>query len=92
MKIEVMTPEDYVGDVIGDLASRRGHIHRADQRGDAQVIVALAPLATMFGYANSLRLMTQSRANFQMEYDRYEAVPQGAPPDDVFPPSVGMRA
>jgi elongation factor G len=76
MKVEVTTPEDYVGDVIGDLNSRRGHIQGSDQRGNAQAIIAMVPLANMFGYVNTLRGMTQGRAAFHMEYDHYEAVPQ----------------
>jgi len=76
MKVEVITPEDYVGDVIGDLNSRRGMIQGTDQRGNAQVIIAMVPLANMFGYVNNLRSMSQGRANFHMEYDHYEAVPQ----------------
>jgi elongation factor G len=78
MKVEVTTPEDYVGDVIGDLNSRRGMIQGTDQRGNAQVILAHVPLANMFGYVNTLRSMSQGRANFHMEYDHYEAVPQAA--------------
>ncbi len=76
MKVEVTTPEDYVGDVIGDLNSRRGMIQGTDQRGNAQVIIAMVPLANMFSYVNNLRSMSQGRANFHMEYDHYEAVPQ----------------
>src|SRR5471032_1443308 len=76
MKVEVTTPEDWVGDVIGDLNSRRGQIQGTDQRGNAQVIIAMVPLANMFGYVNTLRSMTQGRAAFHMEYDHYEAVPQ----------------
>jgi len=76
MKVEVTTPEEFVGDVIGDLNSRRGQIHGTDQRGNAQVIVAMVPLANMFGYINTLRSMSQGRANYHMEYDHYDAVPQ----------------
>ena len=76
MKVEATTPEDYVGDVIGDLLSRRGVIQATAQRGNAQVIIAMVPLANMFGYVNTLRSMSQGRANFHMEYDHYEAVPQ----------------
>jgi elongation factor G len=76
MKVEVTTPEDYVGDVIGDLNSRRGMIQGTDQRGNAQVILAHVPLANMFGYVNTLRSMSQGRAAFHMEYDHYEPVPQ----------------
>jgi elongation factor G len=92
MKVEVTTPEDYVGDVIGDLNSRRGMIQGTDQRGNAQVIIAMVPLANMFGYVNTLRSMSQGRANFHMEYDHYEAVPLPRDPDpDLFPPAIGMR-
>ena len=76
MKVEVTTPEEYVGDVIGDLNSRRGMIQGTDQRGNAQVIIAMVPLANMFSYVSTLRSMSQGRANFHMEYDHYEAVPQ----------------
>ena len=76
MKVEVVTPEDYVGDVIGDLNSRRGMIQGTDQRGNAQVIEAFVPLANMFGYVSNLRGMTQGRAQFTMQYDHYEQVPQ----------------
>ena len=76
MKVEVTTPEDWVGDVIGDLNSRRGQIQGQDQRGNAQVVIAMVPLANMFGYVNTLRSMTQGRAACHMEYDHYEAAPQ----------------
>jgi elongation factor G len=76
MKVEVVTPEDYVGDVIGDLNARRGHIQGTGQRGNAQVITAFVPLANMFGYISTLRGMSQGRAHYHMEYDHYEAVPQ----------------
>jgi len=77
MKVEVTTPEEYVGDVIGDLNSRRGMIQGTDQRGNAQVIIAMVPLANMFSYVNTLRSMSQGRAQFHMEYDHYEPVPPG---------------
>ena len=70
------TPEDYVGDVIGDLNSRRGHIQGSDQRGNAQAIIAMVPLANMFGYVNTLRSMSQGRAQYTMHFDHYEQVPQ----------------
>ncbi|MYE01395.1 MAG: elongation factor G [Alphaproteobacteria bacterium] len=76
MKVEVVTPEDYLGDIIGDLNSRRGHIRDMDQRSNARVIEAMVPLANMFGYVNTLRSMSQGRAQFHMEFDHYEAVPQ----------------
>ena len=76
MKVEVVTPEDYVGDVIGDLNARRGQIQGTDQRGNAQVINAFVPLANMFGYINTLRSMSQGRGNYTMQYDHYEEVPR----------------
>jgi elongation factor G len=76
MKVEVVTPEDYMGDVIGDLNSRRGQITGMDQRGNARVINAMVPLASMFGYVNTLRSMSQGRAQFTMVFDHYEQVPQ----------------
>jgi elongation factor G len=76
MKVEVVTPDDYMGDIIGDLNSRRGQISGMDQRGNARVITALVPLATMFGYVNTLRSMSQGRAQYTMQFDRYADVPQ----------------
>ena len=76
MKVEVLTPDEYLGDVIGDLNSRRGQIQGTDQRGNAQVVSAYVPLANMFGYVNNLRGMSQGRAQFTMTYDHYEQVPQ----------------
>jgi elongation factor G len=76
MKVEVVTPEANTGDVIGDLNSRRGQIMGMGQRGNASVVDAMVPLATMFGYVNRLRSMTQGRALFTMEFDHYEQVPQ----------------
>ena len=75
MKVEVVTPEDYMGDIIGDLNSRRGNVGGMDQRGNARVINAMVPLANMFGYVNTLRSMSQGRAQFTMEFDHYEQVP-----------------
>ena len=76
MKVEVVTPEDYTGSVIGDLNSRRGHIQGQDMRGNANVINAMVPLANMFGYVNTLRSMTQGRAAYTMTFDHYAPVPQ----------------
>lgn len=76
MKVEVVTPEDYMGDVIGDLNSRRGQVTGMDQRGNARVVNAMVPLANMFGYVNTLRSMSQGRAQFTMQFDHYEQVPQ----------------
>jgi elongation factor G len=76
MAVEVVTPEEYLGDVMGDLNARRGHVDGLEPRGNAQVITARVPLATMFGYATDLRSTTQGRATFTMQFDRYEDVPQ----------------
>jgi elongation factor G len=76
MKVEVVTPEDYMGDVIGDLNSRRGQVTGMDQRANARVINAMVPLANMFGYVKQLRSMSQGRAQFTMSFDHYEQVPQ----------------
>jgi elongation factor G len=76
MRVEVVTPEDYTGDVIGDLNSRRGHITGMDSRGNARVVNAMVPLANMFGYVNTLRSMSQGRAQYTMHFDHYEQVPQ----------------
>jgi elongation factor G len=75
MKVEVITPEEYLGDVIGDINSRRGQIQGTDSRGNAQAVVAMVPLANMFGYVNQLRSFTQGRANYSMFFDHYDEVP-----------------
>ena len=77
MKVEVVTPEDYMGDIIGDLNSRRGQITGMEPRGNGQVINAIVPLATMFGYVNTLRSLSQGRAQFTMQFDHYAQAPQG---------------
>ncbi|MGZ3215689.1 elongation factor G [Paracoccus sp. T5] len=76
MKVEVVTPEEYTGSIIGDLTSRRGMVRGQDSRGNANVIDAFVPLANMFGYINNLRSMSSGRAVFSMQFDHYEAVPQ----------------
>jgi elongation factor G len=85
MAVEVVTPDDFVGAVQGDLNSRRGHLTAIDVRGSAQVIRAVVPLATMFGYVNSLRSMTQGRATYTMQFSHYDRVP-----DDVARKLVGI--
>ena len=75
MKVEVITPEEYLGDVIGDINSRRGQIQGTDSRGNAQAVTAMVPLANMFGYVNQLRSFTQGRANYSMFFDHYDEVP-----------------
>jgi elongation factor G len=77
MKVEVVTPEDYVGGIIGDLTSRRGQVRGQETRGNAAVISAMVPLANMFGYVNNLRSMSQGRAQFTMQFDHYAQAPQG---------------
>ncbi len=76
MKVEVVTPEDYVGGIIGDLTSRRGQVQGQEMRGTAAVINSMVPLANMFGYVNTLRSMSQGRAQFTMQFDHYSQVPQ----------------
>jgi elongation factor G len=76
MDVEVVTPADYMGDVIGDLSSRRGKIGGMTQRGEAQVIGASVPLSEMFGYSTQLRSLTQGRAVYSMQFSRYEEVPK----------------
>jgi elongation factor G len=76
MKVEVVTPDEYMGDVIGDLNSRRGQVAGMDSRGNARVIDAMVPLANMFGYVNTLRSMSQGRAQYSMQFNHYEQVPQ----------------
>ncbi len=76
MRVEVVTPEVYMGDIIGDLNSRRGHVTGMDTRGNAKLINAMVPLANMFGYVNTLRSMSQGRAQYTMHFDHYERVPQ----------------
>jgi elongation factor G len=77
MKVEVVTPEEYMGDVMGDVSSRRGQISQMSDRGNAKVIDALVPLAEMFGYATDLRSVTQGRANYSMEFKEYAKVSGG---------------
>ncbi len=76
MKVEVVTPEEYMGDIIGDLNSRRGNVESMDQRGNARVVNAMVPLANMFGYVNTLRSQSQGRAQFTMHFDHYAQLPQ----------------
>jgi elongation factor G len=76
MKVEVITPEEYLGDVMGDLSSRRGHIEGMGQRAGAQFVHAKVPLSAMFGYSTDLRSMTQGRANYSMEFESYREVPK----------------
>ena len=76
MKVEVTVPEEYMGDVIGDLNSRRGRIEGMEARNGAQIISAFVPLSEMFGYATDLRSKTQGRGNYSMEVDHYEEVPK----------------
>jgi elongation factor G len=90
MKVEVVTPEDYTGAVIGDLNARRGHVQGQDMRGNAIIIHAMVPLANMFGYINALRSMTQGRASYTMQFDHYAPAPDHGPSGR--PPAVAARA
>jgi len=76
MRVEVVTPEEFMGDVIGDLSSRRGQVSGSEARGNTTAISSMVPLANMFGYVNTLRSMTQGRAQYSMFFDHYEQVPQ----------------
>ena len=91
MTVEVVTPEDCLGPIIGDLNLRRGQIQRQDMHGGATVINAMVPLSRMFGYANDLRAMSQGRATFTMEFDHYAPAPSPEH-DPPFRPAMGMRA
>ena len=76
MRVEVVTPEDFVGDGIGDLNSRRGQVQGMEPQGVATLVRALVPLGTMFGYVNNLRSLTQGRANYSMFFEKYDQVPE----------------
>ena len=91
MEVEVVTPEEYMGDVIGDLNSRRGRIQSMGQRTDAQVIKALVPLSNMFGYSTDMRSITQGRALYSMQFDHYEEVPQSIA-EDIVASATGVAA
>jgi elongation factor G len=90
MSLEVVTPEDFMGDVISDINRRRGRISGQEPRGNTQVISGSVPLAEMFGYATDLRSRTQGRATFTMQFSHYEAVPKGLGPDAPRPGSGRM--
>jgi elongation factor G len=93
MRVEVVTPEDYLGDVIGDINSRRGQVRGTDSRGNAQIVEAMVPLANMFGYVKDLRLLTDGKAAASMTFERYDVVePEGTDPDDTFPTAAALRA
>jgi elongation factor G len=93
MRVEVVTPEDHLGDVIGALSNRGGQIEGADGRGDAQVIVATAPMAQLFGFEKDLHHLTGGEANVSMVWERYDFVPgNGTDPDDTFPAAMALRA
>lgn len=94
MRIAVLTPREYMGDVIGDLISRRGHVDGMDGRDGMQEITALAPFSNLLGYVNALMSMTRGGATHTMAFAHYEQMPPSppGPDDDNFPPAVGMRA
>ena len=88
MEVEVVVPEEFMGDVIGDLNARRGKIEGMEPRGGAQVITPTVPLTEMFGYATDLRSMTQGRATYTMQFSHYEPVPQ-AISEEIIAKAVG---
>jgi elongation factor G len=92
MKVEVVTPEDYLGDVIGDINSRRGQIQGTDTRGNAQVVGAMVPLAAMLGYPTKLHSFTQGRAQYTMQFSHYDEVQNGGGPPDPEPVAAALRA
>ena len=77
MSLEIVTPDDYMGDVMGDISSRRGKVQGMENRATVQIVRAEVPLANMFGYATDLRSMSQGRATYTMQFSRYAQVPQG---------------
>ena len=77
MRLEISTPEEFLGDVVGDVSARRGQIQGVEARGPVQIVGALIPLAETFGYTTTLRSLTQGRATSSLEFDHYEEVPQG---------------
>ena len=83
MKVEVVIPDEYLGDIMGDITSRRGRVEGMEARGNAQVVKAFVPLAEMFGYATSLRSNTQGRGNYSMQFDHYEEVPKSVQEDII---------
>ena len=91
MKVEVVTPQDCTGAVVGDLNLRRGQIGGQDMRGNANVITAMVPLMNMFGYVNNLRSMSQGRATFTMQFDHYAEAPPNNDDDPSFRSAIGMR-
>jgi len=92
MKVEVVTPEEYLGSVIGDINSRRGQIAGTDTRGNAQIVDAMVPLARLFGYANDLRCLSDGHATFTMQYERYAPVPpREYGPEPPFPGALALR-
>jgi elongation factor G len=91
MKLEVTTPEDHFGDVLGDIGSRRGSVTGSDQRGNTRVVMAMVPLSETFGYSTDLRSMTQGRATSSMEFDHYEQVPANVA-EEVGRRNAGNRA
>lgn len=92
MWLEALAPQAVVGNVIGDLNSRRGRIERTEAQGSDCLVVALVPLATMFGYVNSLRAISSGAGRYTMRFSHYAAVPTGVDPDDRFRPAMAMRA
>jgi elongation factor G len=92
MKVEVLAPQEYIGDVIGDVMSRRGQVQSMDSRGNDQLITAIVPLARLFGYFSALKHMTRDRATHTMVFSHYQPVPPALPDgDDTFPQAAALR-
>jgi elongation factor G len=89
MKVEVTTPEEFMGDVVGDVSSKRGRIEQMTDRQGAKIIDAFVPLSSMFGYSTTLRSMTQGRANYSMEFDHYAEVPRNVADELISKSSKG---
>ena len=92
MKVEVLTPEELLGDVIGDLSSRRGQVQGVHSRGELQVVEAMVPLATMVGYVDDLRSLSRGSATHTMQFSHYDEVPDGGGPPGTEPASAALRA
>jgi elongation factor G len=93
MKVEVVTPEEFLGDVMADLNSRRAQVQRTDSRGNAQVVVATAPMAALFGLEKQLKARTGGKATVSMVFERYELVlGTDTDPDDRYPAAAALRA
>jgi elongation factor G len=92
MKVEIVTPEEYLGDIFGDLNSRRSQLRDVESQGNTQLVRALVPLATMFGYADKLRSFSQDRAQYTMQFSHYDETPNDRGPPGTEPAAAALRA